>query len=74
MKALLVKDNGNQLTIKINKSDFDSNFLGNIVKQIELEQLVHKADIDSSVIPFFKNELSLSFVKNQEQYYKPKSE
>lgn len=70
MKALLVEDNGNQLTIKINKSDFNSAFLDNIVKRIELEQLVTKAEVDPSVLTYLKDELSKSFRDNHEHYYK----
>jgi hypothetical protein len=72
MKALLIEDNGDTLTIKLNKAEFDSSFLESIVKRMEFERLTSKAQIDPSIVTYFKSELSNSFNESQAQYYKGK--
>lgn len=63
METLLIEDKGEELIIRINKSDFNEQFIDDMVKRIRFEKLVQKAQFDPSIISAIKDELSKDFVE-----------
>jgi len=67
MKNLVIENKRNQIILKLNKKDFDEEYLISLVKQLQLESLARKSEFSTDV-------LQLAEEINEEWWNKNKGE
>lgn len=50
MKNLIVENNENQVILKINKKGFDGNYLIDLLKRLEMEELAQKSNFTPDIL------------------------
>jgi hypothetical protein len=50
MENLVIKNEGNQMIVKLNKRGFDENYLISLVKRLEAEELAQKSGFTSDIL------------------------
>lgn len=50
MKNLIIENNKNQVVLKINKKGFDGNYLIDLLKRLEMEELAQKSNFNIDVL------------------------
>ena len=50
MKNIEIKNEGNQMILKLNKEGFDENYLISLVKRLQIEELAQKSEFNSDIL------------------------
>lgn len=69
MKSVLIKEDDQELTIRIKKSDFDTEFLQHLLRRLEFEKLIKKADFDLDILTNLKTDFQSGWNEREAKYY-----
>lgn len=50
MKNIEIKNEGNQMILKLNKEGFDEDYLISLVKRLQIEELAKKSEFSSDIL------------------------
>lgn len=70
MKNLEIKNEGNQMILKINKNGFDENYLISLVKRLQVEELAQKSNYNSDILSIAEQINQEWWDKNSEVFLK----
>jgi len=70
MKNLEIKNEGNQVILKLNKEGFDENYLISLVKRLQIEELAKKSEFNSDILSIAEQINQDWWDKNGEEFLK----
>lgn len=50
MKNIVIENKGNQMILKLNKKGFDQNYLIDLVKRLQVEELAQKSNFNENIL------------------------
>ncbi|MBX3042384.1 MAG: hypothetical protein KIT33_07285 [Candidatus Kapabacteria bacterium] len=70
MENFIIENNKDELIFKLKKSDFDSNFILSLIKNLETESLAQRSGFDESILSIAEEIKSNWWKQNRDEYMK----
>lgn len=70
MENFIIENNKDALIFKLKKSDFDSNFILSLIKNLETESLAQRSGFDESILSIAEEIKSNWWKQNRDEYMK----